>query len=84
MPSGDPQKDLVVARKENPVLAGFTWEEAEERLRGALLVGIETKGRGAVVFFAQEPFFRLFWRATAPIFLNSVLYGPSLADRGRL
>lgn len=80
---GDPRKDVLVAQDENPVLAGFAWPEAEERLAGALLVGMEPRGAGALVLFAQDPAYRLFWRATAPIFLNAVLYGPSAGVGGR-
>ena len=47
-------------------------------------MGARSKGRGAVILFAQEPAYRLFWSGTAPLFLNSVMYAPSLAERGRL
>jgi hypothetical protein len=76
-PMGDPRKDVLVAVDETPVLAGFAWPEAEERLSGALLVGMEPRGSGAVVLFAQDPAYRLFWRATTPIFLNTLMFGPS-------
>jgi len=76
-PMGDPRKDVLVAADESPVIAGFAWPEAEERLAGSLLVGMEQRGLGSVVLFAQDPAYRLFWRATAPIFLNAVLFGPS-------
>jgi hypothetical protein len=83
-PTGDPRKDVIVVDPEQPLVAGFAWPEAEERLRGALMLGAERKGDGAVIVFAQDPFFRLFWRATAPPFLNSLLFAPSLGDNGRL
>ena len=76
-PLGDPRQDVLVAVDEKPVVAGFAWPEAKERLAGALLVGMEPRGKGSVVLFAQDPAFRLFWRATAPLFLNAVLWGPS-------
>lgn len=71
---------LRVADDPDPVTGGFAWPEARERLRGALLVSSEPAGRGRVIRFAQEPDFRLFWRGTAPIFLNAVLYGRSLTE----
>jgi hypothetical protein len=80
---GDPRKDVLVALDESPVLAGFAWPEAEERLAGSLLVGMEPRGSGALVLFAQDPAYRLFWRATTPIFLNAVLFGPSAGVGGR-
>ena len=80
---GDPRKDVLVALDENPVLAGFAWPEAEERLSGSLLVGLEPRGDGALVLFAQDPAYRLFWRGTMPILLNALLYGPSVGLGGR-
>jgi hypothetical protein len=82
-PTGDPRQDVLVAVDESPVVAGFAWPEAEQRLSGALLVGTETKGQGSVVLFAQDPAYRLFWRATTPILLNALLYGPSTGLGGR-
>ena len=82
-PMGDPRKDVLLAVDEDPVEAGFAWPEAEERLAGSLLVGMETRGTGAVVLFAQDPAYRLFWRATTPILLNAVLYGPSIGVGSR-
>jgi hypothetical protein len=75
--TGDPRKDVLVVADEHPVLAGFAFPEAEQRLAGSLLVGQEGRGKGSVIVFAEDPDFRLFWRATAPIFLNALLYGPS-------
>jgi hypothetical protein len=82
-PTGDPQQDVLTADPDAPVLAGVAWPEARERLAGALLVAAEELDRGRLVLFAQEPDFRLFWRGTAPLLLNAVLYGPSWGvDRG--
>lgn len=82
LPTGDPQVDVLTAAGEAPVLTGVAWPEAEERLAGSLLVSLERVGGGAVVLFAHEPDFRLFWRGTAPLFLSSVLYLPSLVGSG--
>jgi hypothetical protein len=82
--SGDPRQDLLLAADQEPVIAGFAWPEARQRLEGSLLVGVRSRGQGGVVLFAQEPAYRLFWRSTAPLFLNAVMYGPSLLERDRL
>ncbi len=81
--TGDPGRDLLRAGVD-PMLAGFAWPEAVRRLEGALLVGLQPRGKGAVVLFAQEPAFRLFWRAKLPLFLNTVMLGPSLNEAGWL
>jgi hypothetical protein len=81
--TGDPRQDVLMAADETPVVAGFAWPEAEQRLAGSLLVGTEPRGRGSVVLFSQDPAYRLFWRATTPILLNAVLFGPSAGLGGR-
>lgn len=79
-PTGDPRRDVLVAAAGDPVIAGHAWPEARERLAGCLLVATETSGDGRLVLFAQDPAFRLFWRGTAPLLLNAVLYGPTWSD----
>jgi hypothetical protein len=83
LPSGDPHRDVLVAASQDMVLAGLAWPEARQRLAGSLLVGVDPHGSGSVVLFAQEPDFRLFWRATAPLLLNAVMYGPALGLVGK-
>jgi len=82
MPTGDPQIDLLTAAQRSPVQAGFVWPEAKSRLEGALLLARQERGAGAVVTFAQDPAFRDFWRGTMPLFLNAVMYEPSLHGDG--
>lgn len=71
--TGDPRIDVLRVRREEPVLAGVAWPDSLPRLSGSLLVAREGLGRGRVVLFSQDPYFRLFWRGTTPIFLNAVL-----------
>lgn len=75
--TGDPRIDVLVAKDRDPVVAGLAWPEAKERLAGSLLISSEKRGRGSVILFVQDPGFRLFWRATTPVLLNALLYGPS-------
>ena len=77
-PLGDPQMNLLTVRAEKPIVAGFAWPEAVERIAGAALLTVEPLGSGRVVAFPQHPAFRAFWRGTMPLFLNAVMYGPSL------
>lgn len=69
--------NVVTIPTASPLISGVAWEESLERVAGSVYVVSEKSGRGQVVTFADEPHFRLFWRATLPIFLNAVLYGPS-------
>ncbi|MCB1034418.1 MAG: hypothetical protein KDD47_11360 [Acidobacteria bacterium] len=84
LPSGDPRRDLLTAAGVEPVLSGFAWPEAADRLAGSLLIGLEPQERGRVLVFANDPAFRLFWRVTLPVLLQAALHGPSLAEAGFL
>jgi hypothetical protein len=69
--------NIVTIDKDNPLAAGVAWPESLDRLKGSAYMVAERYGRGYVVTFADEPHFRLFWRGTLPLFLNTVLYAPS-------
>jgi hypothetical protein len=59
------------------VLSGFVWPDNTERLlKGSAWAVAEERGRGSVVIFAEDPLFRAFWRGTARLLTNAVLFGP--------
>lgn len=74
-PSG---ANVVRIRRQDPVLSGFTWPEARERLRGAAYLIDEPHQRGHVILFAEDTNFRNFWRGLEKLFTNAILLGPSL------
>ena len=69
--------NVLTVESKDPLISGIAWPESLERVRGSVYVTSEKFGRGQVITFADDPNYRLFWRATLPIFLNAVLYGPS-------
>jgi len=69
--------NIITIDKDNPLAAGVAWPESLDRLKGSAYMVAERYGRGYVVTFADDPHFRLFWRGTLPLFLNTVLYAPS-------
>jgi len=57
-------------------LGGFTWPgNTEKLLKGSVWVAVENAGRGRVVLFADDPLFRGFWRGTAKLVTNAMLFG---------
>jgi hypothetical protein len=57
-------------------VSGFVWEGNTERLlQGTAYVIGESNGRGQVVLFAEDPFFRGMTRAISRPFFNSMLFG---------
>jgi zinc carboxypeptidase len=59
-------------------LAGFTWPDNTERLlRNSVWATVESAGSGRVITFAENPVYRGFWRGTALLFTNAILFGPT-------
>ena len=74
--------DNVVSIAEvDPLVAGFAFTESISRLKRAPYLTREDVGRGSVITFADQPFFRLFWRGTLPLLMNAVVYSPTFNDR---
>lgn len=69
--------NIVTIDAQDPLISGVAWPESLERMRGSVYMVDEPFGKGNVITFADEPYFRSFWRGTLPLFMNSVLYAPS-------
>lgn len=78
----DALSNVVTVAPDEPLLSGFGWKEALERWKGAAVVQVEEAGRGRVVSFGADPAFRGVWRGSESVFLNAVLLGPSLGEKG--
>ena len=59
--------NIVMIASTDPLVSGVAYPESIDRLKGAAVVVSEPYGRGNVITFAEEPNYRLFWRATLPI-----------------
>ncbi|HVR42919.1 MAG TPA: M14 family metallopeptidase, partial [Thermoanaerobaculia bacterium] len=70
--------NVITIAKNDPLLAGFAWPQSIERLKGSAWLVVEPLGRGRVITFAGDPFFRSFWHGTLPLLLNAALYSPSM------
>jgi zinc carboxypeptidase len=64
--------------REPLTLTGWTWPETERRLKDTAYAVDEPTGDGHVIMIEGSPAFRLFWRSTERLFLNAVIYGPTL------
>jgi hypothetical protein len=71
---------VTFAPKDRLRLAGFVWQESLDLLAGTACVVEETRGRGRVVLFADDPNFRGYWEALNRMFLNSVLFAPAFGE----
>ena len=62
-------------------ISGLLWPEAKERIADTAYVTIESKGAGQVILFACAPSFRGWFRGTARLLANAVVYGPGAGAR---
>ena len=68
----------VVFTGDSLTLSGFTWPDNTERLlKGTAWAVVENHGSGRVVLFLGDPLFRAFWRGTARLVTNAMLFGPN-------
>ncbi|HVH11584.1 MAG TPA: hypothetical protein VM759_00960, partial [Longimicrobium sp.] len=57
-------------------IAGVISPEQVRRLEQGGWLVTKRMGSGSVVLFADDPLFRLFWKATEPLYVNAILLGP--------
>jgi hypothetical protein len=62
-------------------LGGLLWPEAAGRLAHTAYATRESRGRGQVVLFLNEPEFRGWTLGTRRLLVNAVLYGPGLGTQ---
>ncbi len=57
-------------------ISGFVWPDNTERLlEGTIWAAVESHGRGHAILFAEDPLFRAFWRGTARLLTNAMMFG---------
>ncbi|OYT73152.1 MAG: hypothetical protein CFK52_02475 [Chloracidobacterium sp. CP2_5A] len=69
----------VLTIKNSTPLAGFVWKGNTERFAGDTAQVIEEQlGAGHVILFAEDPHYRAIWQAQRRIFLNALIFGPTI------
>jgi hypothetical protein len=53
-------------------IQGFAGSDANRTLRNSLLLGVEEKGQGEIVYLVDNPLFRSFWENGKMLFANAV------------
>ena len=58
--------------KADSYVAGFSGKNAKAKLKNTLVMGVQSVGRGSVVYLADDPLFRGFWYNGKMLFGNAV------------
>ncbi len=58
--------------KKNAYVAGFVGQKAKDKIKDGLLFGVQSLGRGSVVYMVDDPLFRSFWQSGKLLFSNAV------------
>ena len=64
---------------ENALMSGYVWEPYVNLLDDAAVILVNSRGRGRIISFANNPNFRAFWFGTNKLFANSLFFGPIMA-----
>lgn len=76
-PSEEGENPVVFTGKDF-ALSGFTWpDNTEKLLRNSAWTTVESSGSGRVIVFTENPVYRGFWRSTAKLLSNAILFGPN-------
>ncbi len=62
-------------------ISGLLWPEARERIAESVFATHESKGKGQIILFSQDPNFRGYFYGTRAMFVNAILYGPGFGSR---
>jgi hypothetical protein len=58
--------------KKDGWVAGFVGQKSKEKIKDGLLFGVQSMGRGTVVYMADDPVFRSFWEDGKLLLSNAV------------
>ncbi|NOX38399.1 MAG: hypothetical protein GXO78_12775 [Calditrichaeota bacterium] len=59
-------------------ISGLLWPEARSRWAGTAYLTRESLGKGQVILFADEPFFRAYLRGAGRLLINAIVLGPGM------
>jgi hypothetical protein len=65
-------------------LSGLLWPEARERWANTAYVTRESRGKGQIILFADEPTFRGYFLASERLFWNAIFLGPGMGTSPKI
>jgi hypothetical protein len=58
--------------KKNSYVSGFAGVQSKLKINNGLLLGVQSMGRGSVIYMVDDPLFRSFWENGKLLFSNAV------------
>jgi hypothetical protein len=58
--------------KKDAHMAGYVGSKVKPRIKDGMVFGVQSVGRGSVVFLADNPIFRMFWENGKLMIANAV------------
>lgn len=58
--------------KKNSYVSGFAGVQSKQKINNGLLLGVQSLGRGSVIYMVDDPLFRSFWENGKLLFSNAV------------
>ena len=80
---GDNPFAIPVRYAESGLLSGYASQANIEALQGLGAVHAERSGRGAVILFADNPYYRAYFRGSARVLTNAVFFGDTFRNPSR-
>ena len=58
--------------KKDGYVSGFVGHKSKEKIKDGMLLGVQSSGRGSVIYFVDDPIFRSFWENGKLLLSNAV------------
>ncbi|MCF6213811.1 MAG: zinc carboxypeptidase [Flavobacteriaceae bacterium] len=66
--------NVSVIKNKSDLVSGFVGKNALQKTEKSLVFGVEQKGKGQVIYLADNPLFRSFWQNGKLIFCNALFF----------
>ena len=80
---GNSPFSLPVRYAANGLLSGYASQANIDALQGQGVVFAERRGSGSVILFADNPYYRAYFRGSARVFTNAIFFGDSFRNASR-
>lgn len=65
-------QNVAFINNKNDLLSGFSGSKIQDKIDKTLVFGVESKGKGNVIYLVDDPLFRSFWENGKLLFSNAV------------